>query len=367
MPGATQEDATPLSAAQLRALAGVTARQLSWGRGRSAREIGHWRRRAEEIPDPRLREDALRALTARRGSAIGTALFSNLPHRRSDALVRALVTFQALGDYLAALSARRGGRQSAPRLHRALTDALDPGRPPTDYYADHARGDDGGYLAAMVARCQAACATLPSYEAVRPSVVEEAVRAGGVLAISHEPDPSRRARELSRWADEEFPARKGLPGFELAAAASGRLMILGLLALAAEPDSGRRDIARAYRAYWPLLPLTLTMLDAFVDSGEGTRGGTHDYLAPYGDLDTAVERLAELIGEALRAVLAMPNGHRHAALASGMVAFLLSEDSAAAPAMRRHRQRLLRAGGSLTRLLAPPLRGYRVAVARTAA
>jgi tetraprenyl-beta-curcumene synthase len=365
--GPSQGDSSPLSGPQLRALAGATARELAWGHRRATREIRHWRREAERIPDRPLRDDALRALRTKRGNVVGAALFSTLTERRSEALVRALATFQAIFDYLDDLNESHVARENGRQVHQALIDALDPERPLADYYAHHPWRDDGGYLAAMVERCREACLALPSYEAVRPALVQEASRAREVLAINHEPDPEKRARDLRRWADEEFPARKGYRDFELAAAASGQLMIFGLLALTAEPGRGQRDVAATYRGYWPLLPLTLTMLDSFVDLAEDTRGGEHRYLSHYGDLDAGIERLAELTGEAMRGLLAMPNGHRQAVVGSCMIAFYLSKDSARAPGLGGHRRRFVRAGGSLTRLLAPVLRAWRLVNAQTAA
>lgn len=361
MPVAREGDPLPLTAAQIRALAVATGRELTWGHRRATREIHRWRGLAEQIPDRPLREDALRALTTKRGNVVGAALFSTLTRRRNDALVRMLATFQTIFDYLDNVNESHVEQANGLQLHQALVDALDPGRPPAaDYYSHHPWGDDGGYLHAMVEQCRETCLALPSYEAVRPALIEEASRSRKVLAINHHSDPDQRARALRGWADEEFPARKGYREFELAAAASGQLMTLGLLALTAEPDRGAADVAATYRAYWPLLPLTLTMLDSVVDLAEDAASGEHQYSAHYGDTEKAVVRLTALIDETTRGLLALPNGHRQAVVASCAIAFYLSKDSARTPEMRFHRRRLIRAGGSLTRLLTPTLRAWRV-------
>ena len=64
------------------------------------REIAGLRKRAEGIPDPVLREEALQAL-AKRGNIEGAAAFATLvPKARRRAVTRALVAFQAAYNYV---------------------------------------------------------------------------------------------------------------------------------------------------------------------------------------------------------------------------------------------------------------------------
>jgi tetraprenyl-beta-curcumene synthase len=215
----------------------VCARELHWIRPNVAREIEGWRRHAESIPDAGIREDALAALAEKRFNAEGAALFAALPPRRDAALVRVLVAFQILLDFLDTLSERPApdavadGRQ----LHLALRDALDPQRPRSDYYRHHPQRSDGGYVRALVECCRESCLSLPAYGNVRSLALRAAARCS-VQGLNHDPDGARRESTLEGWARSNFPTSP-FSWWELTAAASSTLGIHALLALAADPKS----------------------------------------------------------------------------------------------------------------------------------
>ena len=109
----------------------------------------------------------------------------------------------------------------------------------------------------------------------------------------------------------------------------------------------------------PWLSLTTTMLDSYVDQFEDTVKNHHSYIAHYSSHEVAVARLGEIVERAGRDARALRNGHRHAVIVASMVAMYLSNDSAGD--MRATTGTLLDAGGSLTKLLLPILRAWRIA------
>jgi len=74
-----------------------------------------------------------------------------------------------------------------------------------------------------------------------------------------------------------------------------------------------------------------------------------------------VRRLAESIEHATGRAQSLPHGSRHAIIVAAMAAMYLSKDSAHDPRLAADTQTLIRAGGSLTRLLFPVLRLWRIA------
>jgi tetraprenyl-beta-curcumene synthase len=353
-------DPTPLSAAQLRALAAAAGRELCWGLHAVSRELRVWRAVAAAIPDARLRADALHSLDHKRGHADGAALFTILPRWRDPRLLRLLVAYETMVDYLDNVSERHPTRANGEQLHGALADALDPDAPLRDWYRHHPAGDDDGYLATLVGACRDGCRALPSYERVRPLLARDA-RLALVLGINHDPDPVRRDAALREWAAAELPDERDLTWFELSGAASATLSVLALLALAADPALCDADVDAVHAAYWPWISLATTMLDSWVDARDDTRDGHHSYVAHYGDADAALPLVREAIARGTREARALPNGHRHAVIVGCMVAMYLSKDSARTPAMRDATHELAAAGGSLARLLMPMLRGWRLA------
>jgi tetraprenyl-beta-curcumene synthase len=358
----------PLSPRQLAVLAHAATRELVWGLPAVAREVSVWRARAAEIPDTSIRQDALSALRNKRGQTDGAALFSILPRARNLALLRLLVAYQIIWDFLDSVNEHGApaGQANGRQLHLALIDALDPARPISDYYRHHPWQDDGGYLRALVEACREGCARLPSYERVRPLVVREAIR-GQVLAINHDLDPTSRDTALRAWAARERPAGCAVAWFELSGAASAGLTIYALLALATESACTDADVGLARDAYFPWISAVATMLDSYVDQIEDAANNDHSYIAHYPTSQFANRRMSQLIRRGLSEANALLNGERHTLIVACMVAMYLSKDSARTPAMRVRTRSFVNAGGSLTKFLLPILRLWRIAYAQRSA
>lgn len=318
-----------------------------------------------EIPDEQIRQDALSSLDRKRGNTHGAALFWTLPRARDLCLLRLLVTYQVMWDFLDCVSEHGAGAGQANglQLHLALVDALDPSRPISDYYRHHPWHEDGGYLRALVQSCRQCCRDLPSFQMVRPVLVREAMRAN-VQAINHELDPANREKALREWIAREFPPGHEVEWFELAAAAGAGLAIYALFALAVEPTCSDTDIAQAYHAYFPWTSATATMLDSYVDVAEDTISDDHCYVAYYVGPELATQRIGRLIERCLYEAHSLKNGEGHILIAACMIAMYLSKDSARTTEMRARTRCLISAGGSLTKVLLPILRIWRIAFAQ---
>lgn len=337
-----------------------------WGLAAVAHEARRWRARATEIPDASLRSDALSALARKRGHTDGAALLWTIPRVRDRNLLRLLVAYEIIWDFLDGVNERgaAAGQVNGRQLHLALVDALDLTRPISDYYRYHQCGDDdGGYLRMLVEACREHCRRLPSYWALRPLLVREAIRAQ-VLAINHDLDPARRDEGLRRWAAETFPAAVEASWFELTGAASASLTIHALLALGADPGCEERDFAQTCAAYFPWVSAATTMLDSYVDQAEDAANGDHSYVSHYRNPQFAAARIHELVDRGVREARALRDGERHAVIVACMIAMYMSKDSAHTEALSETTKSFVRAGGSLTRLLLPILRLWRTAYAQ---
>ena len=342
-------------------LAAASIRELLWGLRAVAREVARWRSLAAAIPDEALRNDALRAIERKRASIDGAALFWTLPRRRNLKLLRLLVAYEILADFLDCASERGAhvGVANGLCLHSALRDALNPVAPLGDYYRYHSWTDDGGYLCLLVVTCQRACVLLPSFHVTHP-FIDRAASLTEVLAFNHEPDPLSRDAGLHAWAIRQFPAQSELAWFEWCGSASAWLTILALLALAAEPKRGTAEAKKVYDAYLPWVSLVGTMLDSYADIAEDEAEDAHSYIAHYPDRQIATERVGEILGQSLREIAGLHRGHHHLVIAACMISMFLSKDSARTPAMRSNTSKIIRSGGTLTRALVPVLRVWRI-------
>ena len=388
------------TATQLLSLLRGAARELLFGLRATSAEVRHWRALARSQADAELRKDALVAIARKRGNIHGAALFWTLPDTRSRPLLRTLVAWEMLADYLDCVSERQAtlGIEHGRELHRPLIEALRPARglvqsaervPDAGAYASasgtnvidslrcregHLGSGDDTYVRMLVKGCQAGCAELPSYDELAPLTLK-AARLALVLAVNHEPDALTRDATLQRWATENLPHRE-LLWFERTAGASAWLTVLAMLSLAARPASDaaaaflharKREAKQTYLAYLHSVSLVGAMLDSYGDIAEDAEGGEHSYIGHYAGREAAVERVATLMRRSRADAKALPNGHRHSLLLGCMIAFYLSKDSVRTPQMRKDTSTLLTAGGPLVRLLLPVLRVWRVAYKQSAA
>ncbi len=343
------------------ALVRAVCRELTWGLRGCAREVTRWRALAVLVPDDALRCDALEVIEHKRGNLDGAVLFTTIAQRRSHDLLRVLVAFELLADFLDCASERGAfvGILNGLQLHRALIEALDPRLPLSNYYSYHPWSDDGGFLEALVQACREACLRLPSFDVVRPFIAHAAELAQ-VLPLNHEEDPVLRDGLLRAWARAHFADDQGLAWFELAGAASAWLTVLALLALAAEETCDAADAHATYHAYLPWISLAGTLLDSYGDQDVDSSDGAHRYVGHYDSPDAAAHRIGDVICRSLAETSSLRHGARHRVLVCAMAAMYLSKNSVRAPAWRTQTRSLIYSGGPLTQLLVPVLRAWRI-------
>jgi tetraprenyl-beta-curcumene synthase len=323
-------------------------------------QLRTWQTVAAGIPDPELRAQALETLSSERLSAAGAALFAATTRRIDPSLVRALVAFQVICDYLDTLAEQPAVDPIAngALLHRALPDALNRGPQHDDYYRLHRAREDGGYLVALVDACRESCAALPAFERVREAAVREA-RRNEVQGMNHAP-ASEREPALRRWATSQDRGEAEVAWFELAAAGSSSLAVLALLAAAAD-DTMSVDRAEQIRlAYFPWIEALSTLLDSFVDQERDACTGEMSFVGHYASPEAAVERLGEVAARALAGARALPHGERHVIVVAGMIAMHLSDSRAAMPGLEPATRAVLRAADTAaTSVLLAMLRMWR--------
>lgn len=347
---------------ELAALASVMARFFLLVYPLVRGQLRAWEATASAIPDPALRTQALSTLQSERLSAAGAALFAaTAPRRRDPQLVRALVAYQLICDYLDTLAEQPSADPVAngAQLHRALADAV-ADRPLADHYALHRARDDGGYLAALVGACRDGCATLPAYARVRAAALREA-RRNEVQGINHA-GAGVREPALRRWAAgvRADAAAGDARWFELAAAGSSSLAVLALIAAAADPATTSEHAERVRSAYFPWIEALSTLLDSVADREHDARSGELSFVDQYASRAAEVARLQEIVARAIAGARELPNGERHVVLVVGMIAMHLSEATAWLPSAQPTTRAVLGAADSVaTPLLLLLLRTWR--------
>jgi tetraprenyl-beta-curcumene synthase len=316
---------------------------------RVALELRHWRHSAERIADPELRRLALDSL-AKRSNMEGAAAFAAfVPSRQRAGVVRALVAFQAIYNYVDMLAEQPSDDPAgnARRLHQALIHALDPTgeRPARDF--DGSALIAGDFLREMTDACETATWQLPSYGAVATTVRKAAERIVAFQSLSLD-----RPGELEAWAVGQGSDTAGLAWWEVAAAAGSSLAVLALIAAAAEPLLQTQDVAAIEAAYFPGIGALHSLLDSLVDEAEDAETGQLRLLDCYPSRRHAVEGVEQLTKDALTATRELPGpAHQHELLLTAMACSYLSAPEASAFGADAVRQAVRASLGPLARAM----------------
>ncbi len=292
--------------------------------------------RAEAIPDPKLRADALASHREKGSNSEGLAALAVLaPPGLQAPVARSLVAYQLMLDYLDGVSERPSDDPLANgmSLHRAFEVALDPAAPLPDFY-EHARErEDGGYLRLLVETCRAPLSELPSYRAVRAGLLRQGRLCRESQALNHALRFAPVDERVDEWAARTAAEAELEPGFEwwelIAAAAASSLCVGALLALAATPAVGEADARQVEGAYFPWASGLNALLDSLIDLDEDPVEASH--LRRYESHERAAERLEAFARGARERVGALPEGRLHEAILAAMGALYLIHESAWRP------------------------------------
>jgi tetraprenyl-beta-curcumene synthase len=288
-------------------------------------ELRRWKHNARLIPDPTLRRQALDKLSKEALNPEAAAFFTLLaPKASRSRLVRLIVTYQAMYDYLdavneeVALSPLPDGLQ----LHRALVDAVGGSYAPTDYYKYHSHHNDGGYLETLVETCREILDSLPSRVATTPTLIVAAERCAEAQARNHA-IPREGYHQLIAWTRKQAPRDQYL-WWEIAAAGISCLAIHALFAVTATPNATWCEAQHITTAYFPPVCAISALLDSLVDLQHDADTTNHSFSAHYSSGSYAAERYIAIIADAKGRLSSLRHARLHGIILTGIIGYYLS-------------------------------------------
>lgn len=290
------------------------------------REFAAWNQRAEAIPDPELRKQALASMNTKKFHCEGGSVYAAQVIAFVDKLVPLIVAYQTISDYLDNLCDRSTSLDPVDfrQLHLSMQDALTPDAPPQDYYLHRRQKDDGGFLAALVRTCQAYVRPLPSYAQVQPRVLELSRLYSDLQVYKHIAHEKREAELLAWWKpyQEQFAQ---ICWHEFSAATGSTIGVFALFCLATEPNLDPPVIAKINAAYFPWICGLHILLDYLIDLEEDRISGDLNFVSYYASEEEAVIRLQYFVEQAKASAHDVPNHHFHRMIVDGLVAFYLAD------------------------------------------
>jgi tetraprenyl-beta-curcumene synthase len=311
-------------------------------------EWAAWRRYAEQIPDRALREAAFSALLTKSDVLEGAVAFAVfVPERTRLDVVRAIAALEIAFDYLDNVVEMPNPDpiRNSLCLCQALRSMSEPGLTHPDYYKYHVASDDGGYLEALVNRCRASFAMLPSYSIVAEPMRRALLRIAIYQSLNHgDADGSYAA--FGEWARSQSVPGTGLRWWETGAAMGSQLAVLALIAAAADPTMQVEHARSIECAYFPWVGALSTLLDSVVDQRIDRAENQRSLIDHYGSPGITAERLELMAVEAQRAIGPLADASDHMMILAAMAAFFHSRPQASVPEVSQVTRAVLRAVGN---------------------
>jgi tetraprenyl-beta-curcumene synthase len=324
-------------------------------------EVGRWRARAEQIPDPELRKQALASIDNKLFHCEGGCVYAAAHMARRESLIRLIVAYQTISDYLDNLCDRSTslGAENFARLHQSMLDAVSGTFSPVDYYEFNGEKDDGGYLRALVATCHAEIKQLPHYALVQNDVYELASLYCDLQIHKHVIQEEREPRLLTWWEQHRHKT-PGIGWNEFAAATGSTLGLFHLFQLASHSKVSYNHIMLIKNAYFPWICSLHILLDYLIDLEEDSIGGDLNFIAYYENEQEIYERMCRIVAEAKKQIEPLPDRKFHSMIIDGLIGLYLSDGKVQRqPMVQRVAKAIIRSSSFSTRFFFFNSRGYR--------
>lgn len=288
-------------------------------------ELQEWEHIARNCPNPVLREQALKSLEHKAFHCQGGAVFACSQPDYQDVLIKLIVAYQTICDYLDNLCDRAScydGR-AFRQIHEALFDALTPGSSRADYYVYYPSKDDGGYLNQLVLCCRKCLMQLPAYKQVYPYVRWLASEYIDLQVYKHI-DPSSRESDLLKWACQHNQYAD-LKWQEYSAATGSTLAVFALFVLACQPQATEKDAHKVMNDYFPWICGLHILLDYLIDQEEDRIGGDLNFTFYYASQEEMIERFSLFIKQVKEGVCQAENADMAELILEGILAMYLSD------------------------------------------
>jgi len=290
------------------------------------KELSAWRRLASEIPDPELRMQALASIDTKQFHCQGGAVYASIDPPYRNVLIRLIVSYQTISDYLDNLCDRSTSMEAEDfrLLHQSMLDAVDPDALQHDYYALHKEIDDGGYLSNLVKTCQSCIGMLPGYSATLP-YIRDLVSLYTDLQVYKHIHPDCREEALLNWWSMHKHRTPHLEWQEFAAATGSTLAVFMLFLAATDAGLSDDGAASIHTSYFPHVCCLHIMLDYLIDQEEDRSGGDLNFCNYYTNTEMMLDRITFLVESARKDVTTIPSTPFHRMIIEGLLAIYLSD------------------------------------------
>ncbi|WP_035511487.1 tetraprenyl-beta-curcumene synthase family protein [Halobacillus karajensis] len=290
------------------------------------KELSYWIERAQSIPDPELRNQALRSIKDKTFHCEGGSIYSVLSGDNADKSIQFIVAYQTISDYLDNLCDRSTSMDPVDfrMLHQAMTDALTPGNDCQDYYQYREEKEDGGYLHDLVKTCQDILAESKDYKMVHAQALKLGKLYSDLQVHKHVIEDERIPR-LQNWFSRYQSEWPELSWYEFSACTGSTL---GVFCLVSYALSGRMDgelAVQIERSYFPYMQGLHILLDYYIDQEEDEREGDLNFCAYYDHQEQMKKRFRYFVVKTNEEIQKLPDSSFHEMIHEGLVGMYLAD------------------------------------------
>ncbi|MDZ7955331.1 tetraprenyl-beta-curcumene synthase family protein [Nostoc sp. DedQUE09] len=291
------------------------------------KHLKFWKKKAERIPDPELRKQALLSIKTKAFHCEGGSIYGLLAKQQIEQIICFIVAYQTISDYLDNLCDRSTSLDPKDfrTLHQACLDALTPSAKCINYYQFRQEQDDGGYLMELVKTCQNVLRELPSYHVIAPSLYHLANYYCDLQVHKHV-QVNERVPRLEAWFERHRNQIPQMKWYEFSASTGSTLGIFCLVAYASDPDCSEELATKVKTSYFPWVQGLHILLDYFIDQEEDRIGGDLNFCAYYNNGQEISERFAYFLKQADQAVSRLPHKHFHRMINRALLSVYLADE-----------------------------------------
>lgn len=311
------------------------------------RYLHEWTKKAECIPNAELREQALASLRDKAFHCEGGAVYGLLAKKNRSTIIRFIVAYQTISDYLDNLCDRSTSldEKDFRALHQSMEHALKPGSLPVNYYRYREDQDDGGYLAALVKNCQGILEELPGFENVQDVMLQLAGYYCDLQVFKHV-EVHRRVELLEQWFDRHKHELPEMTWYEFSACAGSTLGIFCFAAYAANGNMKKEEATILKNGYFPWVQGLHILLDYFIDQEEDLEADDLNFIFYYKSKEEMVGRIRHIREKAEESICSLPDWKFHRLINKGLIAIYLADEKVQAhKEMKQTAKQFIRFGG----------------------
>ncbi|MFC0235594.1 tetraprenyl-beta-curcumene synthase family protein [Fictibacillus phosphorivorans] len=306
-----------------------------------------WHDRAEKIPNPELRKQAVSSISDKMFHCEGGAILTLLAGNQRKKAIEFVVAYQTISDYLDNLCDRSTSlnEKDFRALHESMFHALSPGAIPTNYYRYREEQDDGGYLNELVYTCQSVLSEMKAY----PNIASELIGLASIycdLQVHKHVIVQEREPRLISWFGEYQSVLPDITWYEFSACAGSTLGIFCLVSYAFQGNFTKESAATIKKGYFPWLQGLHILLDYFIDQNEDKLEGDLNFCTYYKNDQHMLERMVYFAEKAEKSCANLPNSRFHRLIQRGLLGIYLADRKVSeSPGIKKMAAKLVKVGG----------------------